>query len=423
MEKINNFEMVLLNHKDEYLLNDSTNEKYKNFDWEMYVVLNKELKFLKTKEEAWYHWINNGEKEKRLFCGINELDNKKILVALLYESFDWKYYVEYYNEISVENIPDKISAWSYWFEKGRKKNHCFFKIPRKEKILYEKFDWVTYITLNEDLNYMDRNKAWAHWISYGQEENRPFSRINNTCIHRARFGNLFFINMAFHFMAIKNNLKISYKYYKQFKELGIQFFIGDKTYEEDKYVSDTDFLTIIQCKDKLEKNIVIDIKNFFCQTKEFCFFIRESFSKIFKESVIKKNIFNNRYNNNNDVFLHVRLGDVTNEKYKVGTLFYYDNILSKLVFDKGYISSDSIDHDICKILIKRYNLQIVDFCEISTIMFATTCKYLLLSGGTFSWLIGFLAFYSDAIYYPKRKNTWYDDIFVFDEWIPIVVLE
>lgn len=423
MEKINNYKIVPFVNKNEHLLPVSINEKYENFDWEMYVVLNKGLKFLNTKEKAWAHWIKNGEKEKRVFYKINELDNKKILFASIYESFDWEMYVEYYNEISRENISDKISAWKYWFEKGRTRNHRFFKIPKKENIIYETFDWVTYITLNEDLNYMDRNKAWAHWVSYGEKENRPLSRINNTCIHRARFGNLFFINMAFHFIAIKNNLNISYKYYKQFKELGIQFFIGEKTYKEDKYVSDTDFLNIIQSEEKLEKNIVIDIKNFFCQTKEFCFFLRETFSEVFKESVIKKNIFKNRYNSNNDVFLHVRLGDVTNEKYKVSNLFYYDNILSKLNFEKGYISSDSIDDNICKILIKKYNLQVIDFCEISTIMFATTCKYLLLSGGTFSWLIGFLAFYSDAVYYPERKNTWYDDIFVFDEWNSIEVRE
>ena len=110
-----------------------------------------------------------------------------------------------------------------------------------------------------------------------------------------------------------------------------------------------------------------------------------------------------------------------NETHKNSNLAYYNEILSGLAFEKGYISSDSIDDDMCKILIKKYNLQIINFCEISTIMFATTCKKILLSGGTFSWLIGFLAFYSDAIYYPKRKNTWYDDIFVFDDWIPVIM--
>lgn len=423
MEKINNCEMKPLTDKQDDLFNISTNEKFKNFDWEMYIVLNKGLSFLKTKEEAWLDWMNNGEKDNRFFCTMNKLDHEKISFSLLYDSFDWKYYIEYYNEISIKNIPDKISAWNYWVKIGRKNNHRFFKLPQKKKILYENFDWVTYVTLNEDLNYMDRNKAWAHWVSYGREENRSFSRINNTCIHRARFGNLFFINMAFHFIAIKDNLNITYKYYKQFKELGIQFFIGEKTYEDDKYISDVDFLSIIQGEEKLKKNIVIDIKNFFCQTKDFCFFIKENFNKVFKESVIKKNIFKDRYNDNNDVFLHVRLGDVTNEKCKIGNFLYYDSILSKLSFEKGYISSDSIDDDVCKMLIKRYNLQVIDFGEVSTIMFATTCKHLMLSGGTFSWLLGFLAFYSKTIYYPARKNTWYDDIFVFDEWIPVKIRE
>jgi len=53
-------------------------------------------------------------------------------------------------------------------------------------------------------------------------------------------------------------------------------------------------------------------------------------------------------------------------------------------------------------------------------MFASTCNNLILSGGTFSWLIGFLAFYSKNIYYPlDNKNKWYGDIFIFPEWTGI----
>jgi hypothetical protein len=49
-------------------------------------------------------------------------------------------------------------------------------------------------------------------------------------------------------------------------------------------------------------------------------------------------------------------------------------------------------------------------------MFASTCNHIVLSGGTFSWLIGFLAFFSKSIYYPRIKNKWYGDIFIFPHW-------
>jgi hypothetical protein len=48
-------------------------------------------------------------------------------------------------------------------------------------------------------------------------------------------------------------------------------------------------------------------------------------------------------------------------------------------------------------------------------MFASSCKNVVLSNGTFSWLIGLLGFYSN-VYYPKIKTVWHGDIFVFPDW-------
>ena len=57
--------------------------------------------------------------------------------------------------------------------------------------------------------------------------------------------------------------------------------------------------------------------------------------------------------------------------------------------------------------------------EVNTIMFASTCKNIVLSHGTFSWLIGLLGFYS-TIYYQKITRFWQGDIFVFPEWNEIL---
>lgn len=55
--------------------------------------------------------------------------------------------------------------------------------------------------------------------------------------------------------------------------------------------------------------------------------------------------------------------------------------------------------------------------EIDTIMFGSTCKNIILSNGTFSWMIGVFGYHS-TIYYPdpKLKECWHGDIFVFDDW-------
>jgi hypothetical protein len=63
---------------------------------------------------------------------------------------------------------------------------------------------------------------------------------------------------------------------------------------------------------------------------------------------------------------------------------------------------------------------VLDINEVDTIKFASTCKYIILSNGTFSWMIGVFAFFSD-IYYPIMKKKWNGDIFVFEDWKGITV--
>jgi hypothetical protein len=354
------------------------------------------------------------------FKNIDSDNNVVIDLKRAYQSFDWIYYTEYYNDVSKKNFKDKLLAWNYWYESNSDKTF-FFKTVKKGKIQFENFDWITYIAVNKDLSHMNREEAWHHWRTYGMKENRGFEIINSSCSHQARLGNLFFVNMALHFIALRNNLYVTYKYNKEFIELGIRFFTGRKSYDEELYLTEDNFFEIIKRNIKLEKNIIIDSNKFFCQNSDFCFYIKEQFNYIFKENIQKKNLFKHRYNNNNDIFVHVRMGDLKEDLCFHANKNYYDKMLETLTFENGYISSDSIESDICDFLIKKYDLIVINYDEVKTIMFASTCDKIILSGGTFSWLIGFLAFYADKIYYPNYKNTWYDDIFVFDEWVGIDV--
>jgi hypothetical protein len=115
------------------------------------------------------------------------------------------------------------------------------------------------------------------------------------------------------------------------------------------------------------------------------------------------------------------IAQLTDLNLNQNSIDYYDKMLSVTSFEKGYISSDSINHSLCLELIKKYNLKTIEADEVKTIMFASTCKTLILSGGTFSWLIAFLGFYTEKVYYPRNKKTWYGDIFVYPEWIPVNV--
>jgi len=237
--------------------------------------------------------------------------------------------------------------------------------------------------------------------------------MNHNFNHGGRFGNCFFTGMALHFIAIKNNLSVEYKMHHKFKSLGIHLFTGEETYDKTVSLRDHNFMEYV-LGDPIYKNISI-VNNVWCQTKEFAIYLRDYFNiSQQKQSIMDTNIYKNRYQNNRDVYVHIRLGDIVKHNY-FQPFEYYDKILSGLDFDNGYFSSDTPDHPICLQLAEKYKLKHFGESDVKTIMFASTCTHLILSSGTFSWLIGLFAFFSD-IYYPKPHKIWHGDIFVFPEW-------
>jgi hypothetical protein len=236
--------------------------------------------------------------------------------------------------------------------------------------------------------------------------------INSTVSTPGRFGNHIFRNLALHFLSLNNNIKFTYSYLNEFNELGIELYSsGLNTYDEYINIDDSNFFYYIKNNVKFNKNI--NLKEMYAQTEEFAFYIKKYiYQEEQKNKIITNNLFKERYNNNNDVFLHIRLGDVVHHN---PGFVYYDSILFNLQFENGYVSSDLLDHPMCIALINKYNLKTVKDTEVKTIMFGSTCKTIILSNGTFSWTVGLLGFYS-KIYYPKIKNNWHGNIFVFPEW-------
>lgn len=135
-----------------------------------------------------------------------------------------------------------------------------------------------------------------------------------------------------------------------------------------------------------------------------------------KQNIINVNPFKERYNNNNDLCVHVRLTDAT--IYNPG-INYYLKTIKNINFDNLFICSDDINHDIIKQIIQHYpNGKIIDYDEVQTIQFASTCKNIVLSNGTFSSMIGYLSFFS-TINYPtiEQGKEWHGDLFSIDGWI------
>jgi hypothetical protein len=386
------------------------------FDWQKYILNNKDLKHLKSNKEAFSHFIKTGINEAKLFYFI-------IQKNIQYEFFNLHKY------ITIKNIKNnkltKSEAWELFIKEPNKNLDVFDYIKINNlNVSFDDFDWVTYLHINTDIFESGNNtkiKTWEHWNNYGMNEERAFSYINNSNIHNGRFGNLFFINMFLHIFSKQFDLQCSYKYYDKFTELGINLNIGTKIYNSNLLITEKNFELFLDTdKNHIFKpsNIIIH-NDIWLQSKNFCLYLYKYFNNlVYKNKIIMSNVFKERYNNNNDLFIHIRLGDVQSNTLKVTK--YYDNLLSKLNFENGYISSDSIQNETCKYFIKKYNLNIVNYNEVKTIMFGSTCNNIILSGGTFSWLIGFFAFYSENIYYPYYENPWFGDIFETNtNWICI----
>lgn len=132
------------------------------------------------------------------------------------------------------------------------------------------------------------------------------------------------------------------------------------------------------------------------------------------ENDIKLNLkLNYKDVNKEMVFIHYRIGDIIND-CRMLPLEYYIEALEKLNCKGGYISSDSINHNFCQILINKFNLIPINLSPIDTINFAKDFNNIILSDGTFSWCIGFLS-NANNIIYNKREYLWHGDIF-FDRW-------
>jgi len=257
--------------------------------------------------------------------------------------------------------------------------------------------------------------------------------INSTeNYNEGRFGNQFIRNMACHFIAKKNNLFFTYENPKNMELLGISLFKnGNNYYSQNIVIDDNNFFEYINPETPiLKKNIKFNKRTtfshnreiFYAQTNQFAKYLFSYFQQSnIKQNIIANNIFKENFGKNNNLFIHVRLGDVPH--YNSG-FDYYDNILSNnynnqtFNYSKGYISSDSIEHEICQKLIQKYDLEIINKNEIETIMFSSTCKTILLSTGTFSWIIGlFGSFFNSKIFYPIPEIPWHGDIFSpMEDW-------
>jgi hypothetical protein len=223
-------------------------------------------------------------------------------------------------------------------------------------------------------------------------------------------------NLAVCLLAKKYDLNVDYTNKDLINKLGIELFSGSRIHKKTIQLTDNNYFTIYNSNNL---NCNLDPNNDFFQTREITNFLYNYLhtDKIMSNIIIT-NQFKERYNTNNDLYIHVRLTDA--EQWNPG-ITYYINSINNVNFDNIYISSDDINHKIIIKLKELYpSLQLIKLDEISTIQFASTCKHIILSHGSFSAVIGYLSFFSN-IYYPEYdlNKMWYGDMFSIENWVKL----
>ena len=237
-------------------------------------------------------------------------------------------------------------------------------------------------------------------------------------------------NLAVSIMAEKFNLTVNYSSLDRITSLGIPLFNGEKSYESTMTLADENYFSTYN-SESLESNV--DPNNSYFQSYDMAVFIYKHLHKEdVKASIMNANPFANRYNANNDIFIHIRLDDV--ERFNPG-LNYYLHAIRDVVGEttemdgtmddergvsdetdngsrKIYISSDGPHHSIVQDILAKYsNAELLNYNEVQTIQFGSTCKHVILSHGSFSAVIAYLSFFSNVMY-PEYEpgKIWYGDL-------------
>ena len=148
------------------------------------------------------------------------------------------------------------------------------------------------------------------------------------------------------FLAKKGNIRFCYgEYTEEMKRLGIPLFTEGE--HESHYTTVYNERTFYFCmvSPAIDIRYNINLNHCYCQTRLFSRYLYQHYQQFEnRQPIMRANLFQERYMRNQDVFVHVRLGDV--EHFNPGYA-YYETCLSSLLFHRGYLASDSPNHPIC----------------------------------------------------------------------------
>jgi len=155
--------------------------------------------------------------------------------------------------------------------------------------------------------------------------------------NNGRLCNQIIRNLAVSIIAEKHFLYVNYYNKELINSLGIDLFVGKNKYNNSINLIEDNYFEILS-KENLVNNINPN-KGYF-QTEKITDMIFKNLCEN-KKNIIEKNKYKNRYEKNNDLFIHIRLSDAS--KWNPG-IEYYIKCIKKINYDNIFISSDSPSH-------------------------------------------------------------------------------
>lgn len=226
-----------------------------------------------------------------------------------------------------------------------------------------------------------------------------------TINYKGRTANHFIQHIVGHFLARKYNLKLTQESPINNPTIKFNDINNSQIGRNRIIVDDTNWLDIVF------NNFKYDSPSFYLDG----FFNNRKFFEFFEEDIKKHMIIQYDHSiNQNDVIVHYRIGDLTQIPRCILPLEYYCEALESIQFNQGYITSDTLEHELCQKLIKKYNLIPLALSPSDTIAYCKNFNKIILSEGGFSWSIGFLSKAKEIIC-NQRELIWHGDIF-FEKW-------
>ena len=218
-----------------------------------------------------------------------------------------------------------------------------------------------------------------------------------------RLGNHLLIYMMGQYLAEKFDLVFDQSVWNNelIENFIINKFSGSKVFNDFETVNDNNIIEILN-KNNFENGMLLS-GGFFQNVEIFKY---PNLIDHYKKYIVPKKIETTA-----DLFVHVRLGDIQNRHslpYE-----YYKKSIQKIKFNSGVISSDSNDDEIVRTLSQEFNLKIINESPSYTIRYGSQCKNLVLSEGSFSFLIGLFSNNSN-IYFIDNKTS--KNIYDINKW-------